>query len=262
MPNINHTLIDAHPSMIDPSEAKRRWRAFRVAEGWGPRGSLLTPPGANLKLDKDHAVVSYGLSLAQSTTSGLANLCPFSTPECRNGCVAKNGNGAYNKTQRARALKVAFLLADPSAFLTLVAVEVDAAHAKYGDRLRVRFNTFSDIRWEEVAPWLFADRPHIRFYDYTKDHDRIPPANYVLTLSASERTDDSFVRLAVESGQNVAVVFATKRTQALPRSWMGLDVIDGDKTDNRADDPARVVVGLRAKGRMRSTTGGMVRHLN
>lgn len=259
MGNINRTLVARNPRPIDIREANRRMRAFRVANGFGPRGSLLSDQEDNHKFDLDHNVVTVGLALAQSTTSGVANVCPFSTAGCRHACVAKNGNGAYNKTQRARALKVKWLLADPSAFLTQLAAEIDIAYAVHGDRLRVRLNTFSDIRWEEVAPWLFEDRPHVRFYDYTKDWSRTPPANYHLTYSASERQTDDVVDQLAAIGRNVAVVFSTKRTDALPAKWRGLAVVDGDKTDNRTDDPTGVVVGLRAKGRMRSDTTGMVR---
>ena len=242
---------------IDASEAKARWRAFRVAEGWAPRAPLLTPPDANLKLAKD--MVSYGLSLAQAQTSGVANVCPFSTAACRAACVAKNGNGAFNCTQEARALKVKFLLADPDAFVSLLAAEIDIAYAKHGDALRVRLNTFSDVRWEEVAPWLLAGRAHVCFYDYTKDWSRRTPANYRLTLSVSERTSDVLAVAETLRGQNVAVVFDTPKDAPLPATWHGVTVVDGDRSDNRFDDPAGVIVGLRAKGRMRRDTRGMVR---
>lgn len=256
--NINSTLTDMAIVAIDPIDAKRIWREFRVANGWAPNAPILTPPDGNAKYLKDLTVVTYGLSLAQSNTSGVANVCPFSTAGCRAACVAKNGNGAFNKTQDARALKVKFLLAHPAAMLTLIAAEIDAAYSVYGGRLRVRLNTFSDIRWEEVAPWLFTDRPYVSFYDYTKDWNRIPPSNYRLTLSASERQNVFAIRPEVKSGQNVAVVFGTRKQDALPTEWHGMRVVDGDKSDNRANDPFGVIVGLRAKGRMRNDRTGMV----
>jgi hypothetical protein len=49
------------------------------------------------------------------------------------------------------------------------------------------------------------------------------------------------------------VVFSTKRGRPLPTHWHGLPVVDGDATDNRFDDPGGVVVGLRAKGRLKGT---------
>jgi hypothetical protein len=240
----------------------------------------LTPPGANLKLAKDDRVVSYGLALAQANTVGLVKVrvwtdnpswmggrswhwkvmrlttCPFSTPACRAGCVSQNGNGRYDKVQQARQLKTRFLLEHPNEFCSLLAHELDTAMRKHGARLRVRLNTFSDIRWEEIAPWLL--RGDVTFYDYTKDWSRVAPANYRLTLSASERTSDRRVLAAVNAGRSVAVVFDTPRTRALPETWHGLEVIDGDKTDDRYGDLG-VVVGLRAKGKMRGDDTGMVR---
>jgi hypothetical protein len=258
MANINRTLRDAQIARIDPGEARGRWDRFREANGYRPGRPLLTQPSENMKLAKD--MVTSGLSLAQANTSGVANVCPFSTAGCRAACVAKNGNGRYASVADARALRTRFLMADPSAFLTLLAAEIDAAGVKHGAALRVRLNTFSDIRWEEIAPWLLSGaRAKVKFYDYTKDWARIPPANYRLTLSVSERTTDTMATARVSRGANVAVVFTTRRTDPLPAEWHGIAVFDGDKTDNRADDPTAVVVGLRAKGSMRQDTTGMVR---
>jgi hypothetical protein len=46
---------------------------------------------------------------------------------------------------------------------------------------------------------------------------------------------------------HVAVVFTKRRGDALPATWNGLSVIDGDLHDCRFLDPTGVVVGLRAK---------------
>jgi hypothetical protein len=248
--------------MGDASEAKQAWQTFRVENGFGPKAPILTPPENNIKLvkaGKTGIAITYGLALAQSNTSGVANTCPFSTKACRRACVALNGNGRYDSVGKARSLKVKFLLANPSAFYTLLAAEIDAAVAKFGSAVEVRLNTFSDLRHEEIAPWLFADRPTVRFYDYTKDWGRNPPANYHLTLSASERTTDDGIMLAVASGRNVAVVFSTKRTATLPTTFEGMTVVDGDASDARWHDGSGVVVGLRAKGLMTSDPYGMVR---
>jgi hypothetical protein len=53
----------------------------------------------------------------------------------------------------------------------------------------------------------------------------------------------------------VAVVFATAKRDALPATWRApwgdnLRVIDGDAHEMRFTDPAGVIVGLRAKGRL------------
>jgi hypothetical protein len=280
MANINRILSDAHITLEDWRESKRCWEAFRVANGWGPRAPILS--WDNSKFKKDVRVITCGVSLAQANTVGLVtvrvwsttpaplwfgartyrlvamhiNVCPFSTPACRAGCVSQNGNGRYDKVQQARQLKTRFLLEHPDEFCSLLAHELDVAYRKYGDRLRVRLNTFSDIRWEEVAPWLL--RSDVIFYDYTKDWSRVAPANYRLTLSASERTSDRRVLAAVNAGRSVAVVFDTPRTRPLPAEWHGLVVIDGDASDDRYGDIG-AIVGLRAKGKLRGDRRGMVR---
>ena len=43
-------------------------------------------------------------------------------------------------------------------------------------------------------------------------------------------------------------MFSTHRGDALPGTWHGFPVIDGDLHDCRFLDPKGVVVGLRAKG--------------
>lgn len=49
-------------------------------------------------------------------------------------------------------------------------------------------------------------------------------------------------------GANVAVVFGTPKGHALPETWHGYRVVDGDVSDLRFLDPPGTVVGLRAKG--------------
>ena len=245
-------------SQGDPIAARATWDQWRVDHGYKPGRPLLSLPGENMKLAKGE-LVTYGLSLAQANTSGT-NVCPWSTPSCRASCVAKNGNGRFSSVPEARTMKTRFLLAEPQAFCTLLAAEIDAAYRRHGKALRIRLNTFSDITWERVAPWLFTGpRRNVRFYDYTKGWDRTPPPNYKLTLSASERTSSVDIHRAVVQGRNVAVVLPESRTAPLRMTFEGLRVIDGDKTDNRADDPRGVVVGLRAKGSMRQEERGMVR---
>lgn len=71
-----------------------------------------------------------------------------------------------------------------------------------------------------------------------------------------------FLTRALREGRpniDVAVVFDTPRGQALPAQYLGVPVVDGDKSDARWLDPSPAIVGLRAKGRMRSGEWRMVR---
>jgi hypothetical protein len=54
------------------------------------------------------------------------------------------------------------------------------------------------------------------------------------------------------------VVFHVKKGQPLPRLWDGKIVIDGDEHDARSDDPANVIIGLRAKGQAIKDKSGFV----
>jgi hypothetical protein len=244
-----------HP--LTQADAKAAWAEFRTARGWKGYRPILTKPDENQKLEKSGAdALVYGLSLAPAILSGN-NVCAFSTPECRRGCVAFSGNGRYDKVTNARICKTQFLVADPSAFTTCVIGELEQARDKLGDRLGVRLNTFSDIPWETIHPAMLV--PGIRFYDYTKDWSRTSTDRYHLTFSASERTTDEQIVDKVAQGENVAVVFRVGRTKPLPEKYLGIPVVNGDKTDVRFLDPKGVIVGLRAKGRMLTGDWKMVR---
>lgn len=246
------------PAAMAAADARAAWIAYRGADGWTGHRPLLTNWADNIKFAKTRAVV-VGLSLAPHVASGH-NVCRFSTPACRKGCVAYAGNGGFASVIRARATKTNFLVDDPQAFVTLVDHELSLATKRAGGaRLIARLNTFSDIPWETVAPALFARHETIAFYDYTKYPERlraILPPNYVLTQSASERTTADEI---LTSARNWAVVFAASRTKDLPSQYLGRPVIDGDKHDDRSADPPGVIVGLRAKDRMRTQGTRMVK---
>jgi hypothetical protein len=60
----------------------------------------------------------------------------------------------------------------------------------------------------------------------------------------------------MERGENVAVVFSSKKGEDLPVTWQGREVIDGDLHDLRFLDGKNKVVGLRAKGKARKDGSG------
>lgn len=96
--------------------------------------------------------------------------------------------------------------------------------------------------------------PDVQFYDYTKRANRRDlPANYHLTFSLSEDNDER-AQIALENGLNVAAVF-----RALPETFLGRKVVDGDESDLRFKDERGVIVGLKAKGDARKDTSGFVR---
>lgn len=242
--------VDA-ADLVPYRDAVAVWNEYRVAAGFSPGAEILTPPGANVKLAKGQWPV-FGLSLAPARTSGR-NVCRDASPACRRLCLATAGNGRYDTVTAVRILRTRFFFDHPAVFVSLVTGELDRGLHAYRDYRRVgwRPNVLSDIPWESVAPVIVERRPRLRAYDYTKAWQRTGTDHYRLTYSRSERTPDSAILAATDSGRNVAVPFTTAPGRPLPRTYLGVRVIDGDETDYRVTDPAGVIVGLRAKGRAR-----------
>lgn len=241
--------------------AKVQWAKFRSKFGFkipNNVNSLIfgTIPTNNKKYDKSKELI-YGLSLAQSNLSGI-NVCHWSSPECRANCVGYNGNNGYPSIMRARIAKTQFLFDHPEEASIILAEFWERANEKVlSDEVGGRLNTFSDLNWIEVAPWIFERFPDINFYDYTKDWNRESPfENYHLTYSVSEFTKDEQILDYLEMGKNVAIVFASWST--LPTEYLDFPVIDGDKTDVRWKDKPGVIVGLKRKGKLKHTSS-MVR---
>jgi hypothetical protein len=257
--NMHRHLLALSPiSPIQYSAARQLWRSYRALHGMAgcPPISAL---GKNAKTSKN-ALPTVTVSLS-AANSGGHNVCDASTTGCREGCVSKEGRGGAPSVRKGRAIRTQFLYDHPAAFITLVEHELRAAVAKFGP-IACRLNTYSDLRWETIAPQLF-DLAEVTFYDYTKLWDRPinPRPNYHLTFSASERTCDFKICQKVASGATVAVVLETKykpgaKVQApLPSTYAGCPVVDGDATDERFGEHG-VIVGLRAKGQAQLMAAG------
>lgn len=245
------------PAAMDVKEARARLRRYYVErEGYSALPALLTPPSAQPKLRKS-VKSAYGLTLAPADMSGWES-CLWRTPACTAACVlATGGRSVMAPIRRARSAKTRALGAEPQAFVTLLAHEIDAAVRRHG-AIDLRLNVASDLRWERIAPAIL-DRPGVRAYDYTKapvgqrEPGTVGGEGYALTFSVSERPQSVKEALRwLESGGNAAVVFE-RMTRSdwdgiLPTDWEGFKVIDGDMTDSRRDDEPGTVVGLRAKG--------------
>lgn len=217
---------------------------------------ILTHEASNKKLAKGAGKGYYtvGVSLAPYNLSGR-NVCPAASEGCKVLCLNTAGNGMYSSVQAGRIRKTQAFFADRPAFLRQLRHELRLAQRKadkLGVKLACRLNVLSDIVWEKLDPALFAEFPDVVFYDYTKlANRRNLPTNYTLTFSRTEHTSVDTIAGLLYAGQNVAVVFDTARTKALPETWQGFPVIDGDTSDLRFTDPKGVIVGLRAKGRAR-----------
>jgi hypothetical protein len=219
---------------------------------------------ANSKLAKTNKVVGQDYLYAGLSMMPDPIICPGSkAAKCMDGCLKTSGRAAiFPAIALARQAKTDWFHRDSDGFIFALVKDLKALVRKankLGKTARVRLNVLSDIAWEQYGiPQMF---PEIEFYDYTKRADRIgkTPANYRLTFSYSGvSTYAKQVGKAQDAGANMAVVFHVKKGQALPKVWQGKTVIDGDEHDARFDDPANVIVGLRAKGQAIQDKTGFV----
>jgi hypothetical protein len=230
--------------------------------------SLLTDGEDNPKLAKSNEAKTvyrtWGLALSPSTQSGFQT-CASASPGCRAVCLNVQGMGrVFPSIQVSRIAKTVAFFTQRERFLSLLRWELQRI-AKRALKEHfvpaVRLNVLSDIPWEKIAPWIFSEFPGFQFYDYTKHARRALdfasgklPSNYHLTFSRSECNQaDCLAVLA--AGGNVAVVFSSK---AIPETWQGYRVINGDETDLRFTDARNVVVGLYAKGTAAQDDSGFV----
>jgi hypothetical protein len=237
----------------------------------------------NAKTTKGEALgyltgISY---LAPANESGVMNTCQFATDECIDVCIYKQGRGRFTNTIKARIAKTLFLYNFREDFLESLRYDIGRLERKAAKlrfcahcgttvkaktaagrmrrncrtcgtalvavKIAVRINGTSDLAW--IPMQMSAEFPFVQFYDYTKlpkPHLRTRP-NYAITFSHTGRNVAECLS-ALENGVNVAVAFAIKKGKALPETWNGYQVIDGDTHDLRFLDARGVVVGLRGKG--------------
>lgn len=211
---------------------------------------LLTVQNAKTSKGERLGILTGILYLAPATESGAMNTCPSSTPECRHACLYTAGRGAFDSVRHGRIRKTLWLARDRAGFLEELkrnVMRLVARAGKLGLQPAIRVNGTSDLPW--LAEAMARVFPDVQFYDYTKHPKpwlRTLP-NYHLTFSHSGRNVQDCLE-ALQRGINIAVVFTTRRGEALPNAWNGFPVIDGDLHDCRFLDPRGVVVGLRAKG--------------
>lgn len=209
--------------------------------------------------------LSSGIHLAPSTVSGVMNTCPFSDG-CEASCLYTAGRGAYNSVQKSRIKKTVLLKENPALFREQVTADIaalvrmarrKARGTKRKVRVAVRLNLTSDINYGALYRDIMEANPTISFYDYTKNPHTMRAylggafaPNYHLTFSRGATTPWQWV---IEAGGNVAIVF-----DKLPKTYMGIEVIDGDTNDLRFLDKRGVIVGLTAKGKARKDMGSFI----
>jgi hypothetical protein len=169
--------------------------------------------------------------------------------------------GKFKNVKAARINKTIWFAKNRANFLKTLQLEIrvlEAIALSEGLTPAVRLNGTSDIQWERYG--IIQDNPHVQFYDYTKNLKRAlnnKIKNYHLTFSKCE-SNHAETEKAIKAKKNVAIVFHTHKNDALPKSFMGVKVVDGDIDDTRFLDNKGVIVGLRAKGRAKYDTSGFV----
>jgi hypothetical protein len=209
------------------------------------------------------------LYLAPADLSGR-NVCSMAAlAACKNPCLNSAGRGAFSNVQLARINKTNYYFNQRADFMSNLVLDIKLLAKKAAARglvPLVRLNGTSDIKWENVPLTIDGQKyanimsafPDIQFYDYTKivNRDALPP-NYDLTFSYSGVPQyQTYVKQAIIKGMRVAVVFRTRA--AIPKSFLGLDCVDGDDSDIRHLDARGVIVALYAKGKARRDTSGFV----
>jgi hypothetical protein len=230
---------------------------------------LLTTGNPKMLKGQKKGYLSFILHLAPSNLSGY-NVCPRASAGCRAACLNTAGRGRFDKTQAARIRKTRLFFENRDAFMADLVSDIRAGIREAARKELIpvfRLNGTSDIRWENIHCTRDGVRfdnvmdafPHIQFYDYTKMLNRRQnrPANYQLTFSRAENNGDRLAE-AIREGLPVAVVFDTRKGARLPEKYLSLPVVDGDETDLRFLDPARSIIGLRAKGDAKKDFSGFV----
>jgi hypothetical protein len=228
-------------------EAMRRFNY-----GWRPDKLLGSENVKLLKAEKMNWR-GLGLSLAPADISGW-EVCGSRSPECTKYCLFETGRGSRNMTRHdgsnpiwmGRIFRTIWFFKARKEFMNRLIHEIDQ-----NQDAAIRLNVFSDWQWERQTPNIFDLFPDTQFYDYTKHFKRMFRArskNYHLTFSLHENNQNQ-AHQVLEAGYNVAAVL-----KGLPQTLFNHPVIDGDEHDLRFLDPSPVVVGLRPKGLLKTST--------
>lgn len=217
-----------------------------------------------------HGYLQAILYMSPHTLVSPKTLCPHSTPACREGCLYTAGRGQMKRVVNARERRTRLFLDDRLTFIRDLVSELrylEGVARAHRMKLAIRLNGTSDVRWELERlgkASIFDLMPHATFFDYSRTpiEHRPVPENWRLTWSLADAPiAEAYAHLV--AGQNVAAVVSKAEAKLAPPSFMlggkRVAVIDGDAHDLRFLDPARSLVLLSPKGRLRASDNPMVR---
>jgi hypothetical protein len=232
-----------------------------VKQEFATKGLMTT----NSKLAKDDdgnevdsMTMNSGLELLPSVLSPI-NTCK-GAGACKYECLAFSGTGNVLKSKamfknnelpaplKSKARRTFLYINDLEWMLQCLEMEIRAFASKaklMGKLPYFRLNVTSDLDWFDFTSYL----SEFDFYDYTKIWNRQSTPNYHLTFSVSEKTTDAQISKKLAKGENVAVVFAFRKgkKRVMPVTYMGANVINGEKSDDRSLDKKGSVIGLLIK---------------
>ena len=240
---------------IGLKEARASWKQFRIINGFSSYADLLTLPSVQHKLKKSK-IYTVGLTIQHANVSGIET-CAW-RGQCTSVCVLDNGNGRYSSVQKARNVKTQFLAKHPADFLRILGSEIKK-HSSENEKVLVRLNVNSDLRWYEILPSLadgHPQMPNVCIYDYTKNPavlvgDGKVGNKYRAVYSVNENSDLTRVRSFLARGGTAAIVTNRKKNAPVLDSFLGVKVVDGDLSDDRYHEYG-VWVDLAAKGKARN----------
>lgn len=231
---------------------------------YGSRQGSVAKTKHNAHITSWEQVVTF---LSAANFSRLVNLCPHSTPECREHCLGHTaGRMPMDNNRIAQRVRTIHLVQHTLGSLIIQLDEAER-HArrvhKCGKLCAYRLNGDSDVRWEQ-ASWflvLLHDAGVDQLFDYTKDHARLDSTEfltlpsqgvrYYLAPSATEYTQPHDLR------GGMVVVVDIGPNDPIPDSYCGFDTIDGDwdNGDLRFLDDQDKLTLIRGKGSLQGVEG-------
>ena len=231
---------------------------------------------------KEEAAESSGVE----KLSDLLNFCTGSSPYCRSSCLIFTGQNPISKEAANSKIRNTYsFLLEPELFVGLLRANLisfaQSSLKKDIDPV-VRLNILSDIPWYEICPELLiemADDFGVVWYDYTKlpfwKSKAYKDVEDILDLTFSfAGNNEKLCQEALNGGYRVATVFApvnpdreagvntrtsfneivylAKKSGLLRDGYLDMfggswELVDGDSSDYRIDDPAPSIVSLNFK---------------
>ncbi len=187
------------------------------------------------------------------------DVCEYASTGCRLACLVGSGRNLIQKRAGQNVIDVSRIV---KTWLTVyrkdIAIEVlkheiklaEKRAARKGRKFSCRLNGTSDLPFYEV----YNAFPDTQFYDYSKDPNRIPLANYHLTFSYSQanKARVKHYKQAIARGQSIAFPV---RSDDFEQACKLADCYSMDETDLRFLDGAGKYGILKAKETLHTNEG-------